>query len=222
MSAKTKTDVLLDENQKLVCFGEPAYYEYVDRCDPSMLYFERFKMCLYGDIGGRKKPRITAANGTSVDATTVLSQALMFVKLKAIARLEHAGLLVDPIDIRWVLTVPAIWTPAAKSVMKEAARQAGMCSRPDQLVFALEPEAASLMIRTDLSAYVNSPATVSCKAAQILSHVGAVMAVCDAGGGTVDVVVHKIVDPATKAVIELAPPGKLFESAQIQPTLVGS
>ena len=32
-------------------------------------------------------------------------------------------------EIRWVITVPAIWRPAAKQLMREAAYEAGIGSR---------------------------------------------------------------------------------------------
>ncbi|XP_057243927.1 heat shock 70 kDa protein 12B-like [Malurus melanocephalus] len=51
--------------------------------------------------------------------------------------------------IRWVLTVPAIWKQPAKQFMREAAYKAGLVSpeRPEQLLIALEPEAASIYCR---------------------------------------------------------------------------
>ena len=52
-------------------------------------------------------------------------------------------------DVRWVVTVPAIWRQQAKQFMREAAYQADIASarQPDQLVIALEPEAASVYCR---------------------------------------------------------------------------
>jgi len=52
-------------------------------------------------------------------------------------------------DVRWVITVPAIWRSAAKELMREAAYQAGIGSviLPQQLLICLEPEAASLFCR---------------------------------------------------------------------------
>ena len=48
-----------------------------------------------------------------------------------------------------MVTVPAIWRQQAKQFMREAAYQAGIASprQPDQLVIALEPEAASVYCR---------------------------------------------------------------------------
>uniref|UniRef100_A0AAX7UYF8 Heat shock protein 12B n=1 Tax=Astatotilapia calliptera TaxID=8154 RepID=A0AAX7UYF8_ASTCA len=52
-------------------------------------------------------------------------------------------------EIRWVITVPAVWRQPAKQFMREAAYLAGLVSPdcPEQLLIALEPEAASIYCR---------------------------------------------------------------------------
>ena len=52
-------------------------------------------------------------------------------------------------EVRWVITVPAIWRQQAKQFMREAAYQAGIgCTEsPEQVLIALEPEAASVYYR---------------------------------------------------------------------------
>ncbi|KPP57360.1 hypothetical protein Z043_124929, partial [Scleropages formosus] len=52
-------------------------------------------------------------------------------------------------EVRWVITVPAVWRQPAKQFMREAAYLAGLVSpeSPDQLLIALEPEAASIYCR---------------------------------------------------------------------------
>ncbi len=52
-------------------------------------------------------------------------------------------------QVRWVVTVPAIWRQQAKQFMREAAYEAGVGSpsRPEQVLIALEPEAASIYCR---------------------------------------------------------------------------
>uniref|UniRef100_A0A8C1VYE5 Heat shock protein 12A n=1 Tax=Cyprinus carpio TaxID=7962 RepID=A0A8C1VYE5_CYPCA len=62
---------------------------------------------------------------------------------------DQAGSDFDNADVRWVITVPAIWKMPAKQFMREASYKAGLVSRdnPDQLIIALEPEAASIYCR---------------------------------------------------------------------------
>ncbi|XP_032275570.1 heat shock 70 kDa protein 12B isoform X2 [Phoca vitulina] len=62
---------------------------------------------------------------------------------------EQCPSLPEKDTVRWVLTVPAIWKQPAKQFMREAAYLAGLVSREDaeQLLIALEPEAASVYCR---------------------------------------------------------------------------
>ncbi|KAJ3604316.1 hypothetical protein NHX12_029057 [Muraenolepis orangiensis] len=73
---------------------------------------------------------------------------------------EQSSSVLEAEDIRWVITVPAVWKQPAKQFMREAAYLAGLVSpeSPEQLLIALEPEAASIYCRklrlhqvTDLS-----------------------------------------------------------------------
>ncbi|MGH0175815.1 UNVERIFIED_CONTAM: hypothetical protein FKN15_071679 [Acipenser sinensis] len=52
-------------------------------------------------------------------------------------------------DVRWVITVPAIWKQPAKQFMRQAAYKSGLVTpdNPEQLIIALEPEAASIYCR---------------------------------------------------------------------------
>lgn len=67
--------------------------------------------------------KIKAANGESLKAKTVFAHSIRFLKDEAVEIIRREtgdeGYKVE--DIRWVLTVPAIWTPKAKQFMREAA-----------------------------------------------------------------------------------------------------
>ena len=66
---------------------------------------------------------LEARNGKSVKALDVFAHSIRYLKDAALDVIRErtgddkysAG------DIRWVLTVPAIWKPAAKQFMREAA-----------------------------------------------------------------------------------------------------
>ena len=66
---------------------------------------------------------IKAANGRSVEANTVFSRSINFLKDEAIKviRQRTGDDYFSADDVQWVLTVPAIWTPRAKQFMREAA-----------------------------------------------------------------------------------------------------
>uniref|UniRef100_A0A8P4KDY4 Heat shock protein 12A n=1 Tax=Dicentrarchus labrax TaxID=13489 RepID=A0A8P4KDY4_DICLA len=72
------------------------------------------------------------------------------MKLHTTAELsDQTGGDFDNNDVRWVITVPAIWKMPAKQFMREAAYKSALVSRenPEQLIIALEPEAASIYCR---------------------------------------------------------------------------
>ena len=70
-----------------------------------------------------RNTKLTARNGREVDALDVFSHSIRYLKDQAIEIIqertgdEHYSAR----DIQWVITVPAIWKPAAKQFMREAA-----------------------------------------------------------------------------------------------------
>ncbi|KAF4585832.1 hypothetical protein GQ602_005137 [Ophiocordyceps camponoti-floridani] len=79
--------------------------------------------------------------------------------------------------VDFVLTCPAVWSDAAKNATRLAAERAGM-GRRSEIQMISEPEAA---------------AVYTLKAIQPNNlHVGDNFVVCDAGGGTVDLIAYKI------------------------------
>ncbi|KAI9015285.1 hypothetical protein CLU79DRAFT_707673 [Phycomyces nitens] len=95
------------------------------------------------------------------------------------------GVIYNPSKFRYCLTVPAMWNDQAKRVMREAAIIAGLVNRsdhPDRLVLTSEPEAASLYCEKKYS--------------QLNLTKGNRFMICDAGGGTVDLIVFEINETA--------------------------
>ncbi|XP_038613655.1 heat shock 70 kDa protein 12A isoform X2 [Tachyglossus aculeatus] len=202
---KTPTTILLTPERKFHSFGYAARDFYHD-LDPNeskqWLYLEKFKMKLHTTSNLNLETDLTAANGKKIKALEIFSFALQFFKEQALKELsDQAGSEFENSDVRWVITVPAIWKQPAKQFMRQAAYQAGMATpeNPEQLIIALEPEAASIYCRKlrlhqmiDLStkAAVNgytSSDTVGAGFAQ-----GDRYVVVDSGGGTVDLTVHQI------------------------------
>ncbi|KAK6532128.1 hypothetical protein TWF694_003289 [Orbilia ellipsospora] len=83
-------------------------------------------------------------------------------------------------DIRVILTVPAAWKPIAKDRTLRAAKRAGL---PENIELVTEPEAAAL-------------ATLSAKSDEHELQKGDVFVVCDAGGGTVDLISYQVLNPS--------------------------
>ncbi|KAI9265077.1 hypothetical protein BDA99DRAFT_536569 [Phascolomyces articulosus] len=87
-----------------------------------------------------------------------------------------------PDTFRYCLTVPAVWSDKAKSLMRQAAIQAGLISPydpADRLILVLEPEAAALYCEETMADQVQ------------LDNENRIM-ICDAGGGTVDLIVFQV------------------------------
>ncbi|XP_039719763.1 heat shock 70 kDa protein 12B isoform X2 [Pteropus medius] len=150
---KTPTCLLLTPEGAFHSFGYTARDYYHD-LDPEeardWLYFEKFKMKIHSATDLTLKTQLEAVNGKKMPALEVFAHALRFFKEHALQELsEQCPSLPGKDTVRWVLTVPAIWKQPAKQFMREAAYLAGLVSREnaEQLLIALEPEAASVYCR---------------------------------------------------------------------------
>lgn len=67
---------------------------------------------------------VKAANGKEMPAITIFSMTLSYFRDHALRELsDGAGQKISENDVRWVITVPAIWRQKAKQFMREAAYQ---------------------------------------------------------------------------------------------------
>jgi hypothetical protein len=218
VNQKTPSTLLLTPDGQFHSFGFTArnYYHDLTADDADRwLYFDKFKMSLYDAKDCNVDTTlIRAANGRQFSAFRAVAMTLGFFKQHALAELnEQCGTRILDDDVRWVITVPAIWNAQAKHFMRLAAYEAGIASpaNPGQLLIALEPEAASLHIRRlrihqlvpdkpirrPLSIRQETyndgegPADVERVAHKFTQRVTRYMVV-DCGGGTVDVTVHEL------------------------------
>uniref|UniRef100_A0A8V5G6T2 Uncharacterized protein n=1 Tax=Melopsittacus undulatus TaxID=13146 RepID=A0A8V5G6T2_MELUD len=150
---KSPTSLLLSPDGAFHSFGYTARDYYHD-LDPEeareWLYFEKFKMKIHSTSELTMSTELEAVNGKKLPALEVFAHALRFFKQHAVQELkEQCPALPERDGIRWVITVPAIWKQPAKQFMREAAYRAGLVSpeNPEQLLIALEPEAASIYCR---------------------------------------------------------------------------
>ncbi|KFR08054.1 Heat shock 70 kDa protein 12B, partial [Nipponia nippon] len=150
---KTPTSLLLTPEGTFHSFGYTARDYYHD-LDPEeardWFYFEKFKMKIHSTSDLTMKTELEAVNGKKMQALEVFAHALRFFKQQAVQELRDQCPSLPARDaIRWVITVPAIWKQPAKQFMREAAYKAGLVSpeNPEQLLIALEPEAASIYCR---------------------------------------------------------------------------
>ncbi|XP_010868570.1 heat shock 70 kDa protein 12A isoform X2 [Esox lucius] len=202
---KTPTTILLTPDRKFHSFGYAArdFYHDLDSTESKhWLYLEKFKMKLHTTANLSIDTELHAANGRRVKAIDIFAYALAFFKEQALKELsDQAGAEFDNADVRWVITVPAIWKMPAKQFMREAAYKGGLVPRdnPEQLIIALEPEAASIYCRKlRLHQMVDFGTKTTQNGFSPTENVGTGMTqgdryvVVDCGGGTVDLTVHQI------------------------------
>ncbi|XP_041117233.1 heat shock 70 kDa protein 12A-like isoform X2 [Polyodon spathula] len=150
---KTPTTILLTPDGKFHSFGYAArdFYHDLDPSDSKhWLYLEKFKMNLHTTSTLSTETELLAANGKKVKALDIFAYALQFFKEQALKELsDQVGSEFHSSDVRWVITVPAIWKQPAKQFMRQAAYKSGLVTsdNPEQLIIALEPEAASIYCR---------------------------------------------------------------------------
>ncbi|XP_013413356.1 heat shock 70 kDa protein 12A isoform X2 [Lingula anatina] len=153
INQKTPTCLLLSPEGKFHSFGYSArnfFHDLHPQEAKRWMYFDKFKMMLHHNAELNQSTMLKASNGKSVRALTIFAYALKFFKEHALQELsdQSATTFLNE-DVRWVITVPAIWKSPAKQFMREAAYEAGISSPEyaDQLLIALEPEAASIYCR---------------------------------------------------------------------------
>ncbi|XP_064465912.1 heat shock 70 kDa protein 12A-like isoform X2 [Ornithodoros turicata] len=213
INQKTPTTLLLNPDGEFHSFGFTArdvYHDLDAQEAKRWMFFEKFKMTLHSNENLSRDTEIIAANGKPMPALTVFAHALRYFRDQALKELsEQSATTILPDDVRWVVTVPAIWRQPAKQFMRSAAYKAGIGSpdSPDQLIIALEPEAASIYCRKlrmhqlvpdappptrlylfrDIIPDLNVDRAVEDKP-------GTRYMVVDCGGGTVDITVHELHD----------------------------
>ncbi|GFN80429.1 heat shock 70 kda protein 12a, partial [Plakobranchus ocellatus] len=213
VNQKTLTSLLLTPEGEFHSFGYSARSNYLNLVPLEArhwMYFSTFKMELHHNSDLNRDTQLVASNGVRHSALRVFAHSLRFFKSHALQQLgDQAGTELLDQDIRWVITVPAIWKPPAKQFMRQAAYEAGLASQsfPEQLLIALEPEAASIYCRRlrmhqlvpeqPINRPLLSPRNASCEvvnqdlAVTDLS-VGSRYLIVDCGGGTVDITVHEL------------------------------
>ena len=108
-------------------------------------------------------------------------------------------------DIKWIITVPAIWNDYGKQFMIDCSREAGIYD----IGIALEPEAASLTMFKDNIIE------------QEYKQKGKKFMLIDAGGYTIDITLNEIIDNFGN-LKQLSPPsGGAFGSMNINKDLIG-
>ncbi|XP_052218930.1 heat shock 70 kDa protein 12B-like isoform X2 [Dreissena polymorpha] len=175
ISHKTPTSVLLNEDGEFDSFGFDAEDKYSSLAEDGKHHgwrlFRRFKMVLQNQRISRSAT-VEDLEGKTFLAKPIFTMSLKYLQKHLLDALSMSKIGTRETDLKYVITVPAIWGIAAKQFMREAAIEAGIES--DRLKLALEPEAAAVCY-------------------EALGHTlaGKTFMVVDIGGGTADISVYE-------------------------------
>ncbi|OWF52451.1 heat shock 70 kDa protein 12A-like [Mizuhopecten yessoensis] len=192
LSLKTSSCILFDPTETFDSFGFDAEDKYADLMQEDenngWFLFRRFKMTLYYEKEISRGMKLKASNGKEMSAMKVFTCSIRFLKDHLLDMCKLRGVGIDMSEIRWILTMPAIWNDRAKQFMRECAEQAGIPG--PQLILSLEAEAAALFCK-----YLPLSEMAVGKAGNVsVFKPGAKYLVLDVGGGTVDITVHEVQD----------------------------
>ena len=84
-----------------------------------------FNSSLYFLQGLTRESLIEDDKGKKMEAMKVLSAAIGYLRNHLMSICEKQLTDIEDSDIRWVLTVPAIWSDPSKQFMREAAEKVG-------------------------------------------------------------------------------------------------
>ncbi|KAJ3370777.1 hypothetical protein GGF31_003802 [Allomyces arbusculus] len=176
---KTRTALLYDASGKVAAWGNEAWEQYLGM-DPThqaqYIYIDRFKLLLDAKLAHQDPAmdRLKALGKDAVDVIADYLRALVGFLGKFIKHADSAAEL-NPYHVRWCLTIPAMWSDAAKQKMHRVMFKAGLLPslNLERVVFCSEPMAGLL------SEALSSDSRTSVQRDDPILMV-------DMGGGTVD------------------------------------
>ncbi|MFG2951403.1 Hsp70 family protein [Streptomyces adustus] len=180
--AKNLSALLLDRDGNLEEWGYAAEeIWHTEGAGTGRRYVSGYKMALQRNLSHGGRARIGGGDGvvaeTADDVQDLIRMCLRQVYRKAVDLIERGGIYKED-DIRWCVTVPAIWDSYTAELMYQTACQAGLPDDKERLILSLEPEAAALYCIV--------------KGEQALQRPGQIFMVVDAGGGTVDITSYRV------------------------------
>ncbi|MGW8598459.1 Hsp70 family protein [Streptomyces sp. NPDC055893] len=187
-TAKNLTALLLDADGDVLAWGYEARRRFNSRsAGPDAQYLKAFKMSLApASTEGTAAGELTATSLSVERAKRLVTLYLKQISHLAVEEVAASGFTAD--EIRWCLTVPAIWGDYEKQLMREAAVAAGLPDDTKRLLLAYEPEVAAHHARVSGA----RTAQFTGKRASLMS-VGSRFLVADCGGGTVDITAYRAV-----------------------------
>ncbi|KAF8924680.1 hypothetical protein BGZ58_001547 [Dissophora ornata] len=179
------------ENDQLHSWGYAAKAAMLTPNSRNLDLLQKFKLFLDNDLAPYLPPLPRTI--TPQAAISDYLRAMHNHAINEITKNSAGGVVFDQSHIQYCLTVPAMWTDAAKGVMRNTAIQAGLIQPqdpPHRLLLVSEPEAAAMYCEK--------------KCEQFNLRHGDRFMICDAGGGTVDLIVFQVdYSSGTRALTEV-------------------
>lgn len=182
VSYKTPTSLLLDNFEEFVAFGYEADSKYAELVEDgyqfdyfyyhqALVDLRREELTTYSTVKDITKQK-------EIPAIQFYRHIISFFRDLMIQTVEMKGMGVNESEIKWVLTVPAMWLDPAKQVITEAAEMAGIS--PTKIHLALEPETTCIHCSRLYQYKFKKPDAVD------MFGIDAPFLLIDAGGGKVD------------------------------------
>ena len=175
---KVPTEIILDNDlNNVLAFGNECAGYIVKYPKNSYQYFRNIKMNLYNKVY-----KIKSTNGVEANIEIIISKLLTKISDEAISNIERCNRKTFKKDeIKWVVTIPAIWEEKSKQIMINASRKAGLINQNTDisLFLALEPEVAGIFYFSDLFTKMSD------------DYQYRPFIICDIGAGTVDICCYR-------------------------------
>ncbi|MDJ0515002.1 MAG: Hsp70 family protein [Trichodesmium sp. MO_231.B1] len=184
---KTATHLLISSTGEVEAWGYTAMKKLAElraKGTAKDYYFARnFKMELHSGKKDRSGPYlINENNREKIYVIELITEYIRLIKDEALKEIKNStsGELKER-EIRWCLSIPAIWKDEDKNLMRRAAQKAGLIGssndEAERLLIVLEPEAAAIFCQEEDQNALTP---------------GTKIMIVDCGGGTVDITVHKV------------------------------
>ena len=175
--SKVPTEIILDKEFKfIIAFGnECSEHINSNNNKETYQYFKDIKMNLY-----KNNDKIKSSNGKEIDIELIISFILSKISDEAIDQIKRINKKkFKKNEIRWVITIPAIWEEKSKQIMINASKKAGLINENTDLslFLALEPEVAGIFYFSDLYSQLDEDKDLF----------DTPYIICDIGAGTVDI-----------------------------------
>ena len=149
-------------------------------------FFRGYKLDLYDEMYLKETKTIKDELGREFSLFDIVTETLRYLNEELIKDCAKRQDKFTEKDLLRVITVPAIWSDSARYFMRNAAEKAGIPA--DLINICLEPEAAAIYCKT--VPYKSDKGDGDSKL--LTFEPGQKYLVFDAGGGTVDIVVHEV------------------------------